>query len=307
MSGLLFLILFTLQAKADTESFIYPNMSAEALMSGIAQDASLNLVNTPCSQKQALIQELKTEEDPECQVYLGWGHVRNSHELINRLNGQGIGMGCSAGESTLGEVPGSYGRFQRGSNGTYANERNQGTQNGGLNPVILPDIASKNLRDHNSYIGFMRLTQYHWLQLVNYSKDHLLGKKCSSVKLKFVCSDNSFNDLNNLEFNKRMSAASKNKIFLKDKVFSSKEDKNLKNEIEILQRFERLKGCFNNKATSLPKRCDHEIVIDQETQMAKHCQDWVKEIETVKQLDWSSPSSLERPETYPYPKTGKLH
>jgi hypothetical protein len=121
--------------------------------------------------KAAIIQNLDDTES--CSLHLGWGHVGHSKNYIKKVNGTGIGMGCNSGEAGVGELEKKieWWRFQRGSNGAYANDESQGTQNGGLNPVIFEgddkfkDDNGSSVFLKNSFVGFMRLTQFHWLKL----------------------------------------------------------------------------------------------------------------------------------------------
>ncbi len=254
-----------------------------------------------------LCPELKTSEDSDCQIYLGWGHTHSSHEAIANTNSQcGIGMGCGSGEAGVGDMAkkNEYWRFQRGTNGTYSNEYSQGTQHGGLNPVIFEPDANQEHLDRNSYLGFMRLTQYHWLQLYNYAAKELLNTQCSSVRIEFICA-NEDDDLNIVELTKRLTAYQNDLPVNLDNEL----DKKYQTELAIINRVAPLSNCFGDAKVvdALPTFCGEKIVIDPKTKIAPHCQKWVESIQKLPQHNDKTPVSLPRPEKYPYPETGYIN
>jgi hypothetical protein len=255
--------------------------------------------------------------DNKCQLHLGWGHSKNSHKYIKEINATGIGMGCNSGNAGVGDLEKNshWWRFQRGPNGSYAMSRYQGTQNGGLAPAIFEqddyNLDSQSVFLKNSFVGFMRLTQYHWLKLHEYAQSELLKSDCASVKITYDCVDGknkkfeySYGDLDEKEYQKRITAWKKEEKFKKEAL-----NNKYKKELEILNRFEPLANCFGegHEADPLPSKCDQEIIITKKTTLKKHCQDWIKSIDKTPEHDWQTPASLERPTDYNFPAKGKLN
>jgi hypothetical protein len=269
---------------------------------------SLNSADTPLMKiflfvlmcNTLMASELKTAEDPECQIYLGWGHGNVPENEIRRKapDASGIGMGCNTGKAGVGGLKDKpqYWRYQRGTNALWANYKYQGTQSGGLNPVILEkeDVEKKritSLATKNSYVGFMRLLQYHWLQLKNYADDYLLGKTCREVKMMFNCFSG---DLTDQELNRRYTS------WLKPVELEGEMKTKYEKELEIINRFTPLKNCYQDLA-SIPMSCNEEFIVTSETKMNAHCGEWVKDISEIPQQNAATPESLPRPKSYSYP------
>jgi hypothetical protein len=268
---------------------------------------------TPNSQTKKL-----DHQNAKCQLHLGWGHSGNSKNYLKDINATGIGMGCNSGNAGVGDLvkDNHWWRFQRGPNGSYDMANYQGTQNGGLAPVIFDTDdfgrSEKQVILKNSFVGFMRLTQYHWLKLHEYAQTQLLTSECENVKISFDCvdgtskkfKDDSWQDLDDVEYKKRISAW-KNPI----KFSTAELNEKYKIELEILNRFKPLENCFAGelKEDSLPPSCDQEVIISTKEKMASHCEKWVKEIDKIPQQSWSTDKALPRPAKYSYPAKGDLN
>jgi hypothetical protein len=296
-----FILLIAILVSFNTlagDLFIHPKITPEKLLQEIIKPNEQLI----CGKTK----ELKTSADPECQLYLGWGHTYMGHDYIKDINGCGIGMGCNSGVAGVGDLKNkpNFWRFQRGSNGTWANYEYQGTQNGGLNPVLLDDKIDygnnfSKIYNKNSYLGFMRMTQYHWLKLKEYADQFLINKVCSDVKINFACVAD---DMQNDELNNRLNAWKKK---LKTEDYSEQ----LRSNIETMNRIEPLLGCFGEEVSpdALPTKCNDSLIVSADTKIANHCKSWVEEIDKLPQHNWQTPKFLEKTLDFKFKANGPLH
>jgi hypothetical protein len=248
----------------------------------------------PCNDQEEK-SKVSSLEDENCIKYLVWGHSDHAKEFLRRNHLVGIGQGCNSGNGSVGKVKSL---FQRGPNGTYAQQAYQGTQNAGMSPLILSTDTDGLLLTKNSHIGFMRMTQYHFLSLIKHSQEN--SSNCSKMLIKFHCVDDD-EDLHDGEYQKRFNAIIKHN----DKKDGLKEE-NLE-QLELLQRFELLKNCFGDKRLAVPTKCGEDFEFSPDVKIAKHCLEWMKSIEARPKMSWETAGRLAPEQQEKYPPQGKLH
>jgi hypothetical protein len=294
------------------EEAVNQTLHQSALTTGLSPDI------TNCDQPPVV--PLKNSSSPECQLVMAWGHGADSRHYIKtvRRKSSGIGMGCNSGKGGI-RIPATYFRYQRGPNGNWAAASYQGTQNAGLSPLILSDtsLANPELIKKNSYIGFMRMMQYHWLQLHSYAQDELLSSSCSDVSIELYCTDDTKGnpngsqqgDLHDRELKARLESWQK-------PIRATDLPEPMRSEAEILNRFEPLRNCFGASSgfDGSPSQCGSKITITRGRPMARHCIEWTQRIERFPQQNEDAPKELPRIELeayfrppYSYPRRGEMY
>ena len=183
----------------------------------------------------------------KCTSDLVWGHTWVMQHLREHqypgVSSQYIGQGCSAKD--VSTIPMAI--YQSGSNGTWDAELNP-ENNGGLNPKfssttrseekvngpdkinliidelkavsetyreLLKDFPLKDFATIVNAVGFMRLSQYHWLALMKNSEKLMREKNCKTTTIRFTCINDAYyqKGMTTFEWNRRLAFAQGQGVF----------------------------------------------------------------------------------------------
>jgi hypothetical protein len=260
--------------------------------------------SSPTPKVTEVVKYKKGPQDKECQLMLGWGHTRQAKNLISGRGISGIGQGCNDRECGVGELKDKdeFWRYQAGTNGLYAHKYFQGTQNSGLNPLILEGLRhhKHSVSVKNSRLGFMRMTQYHWLKLHEYAMTKIKSDECSAVSIEFTCVAS---DMTNNELKSRLNAWQK-----KIESTENKKDLNLTQEdLSVLNRIRPLGTCFNDEKSSLPKSCGEKTEVTPGKELLPRCKAWLNMIDQRPEHNSDTPERLPKSQQEKFKANGPIY
>jgi hypothetical protein len=134
-------------------------------------------------------------EEPVCDFNMYWGHgtkIRTDVKSdIENKKVCVVGQGCYL-ENESGDILGI--KESIGFNGDWMSDIEDRRYNGGLNPknVNLVEQERESISEVNA-VGFFNLTEHNWTMLLLNSMINAMtetesnSKKCSKVKIKFIC------------------------------------------------------------------------------------------------------------------------
>jgi len=234
----------------------------------------------------------------ECKFILAWGHNSDvtAFQEANPTDNMVI-QGCGIGRSGFNALK-EVGLYQTGPNGTWFGKRENEWSNAWFNLFNFADLpwpyapsdgveGIEKIYEKNNLLGFMRMTQIHFIGIIKKAMEQVQSGECGKVILEFACPSqlkSEFNTIGTEEFDIRIKKAFKTKLDPAE--VSRSREKSLSPEMaktfndmlyisSVLNNFADICGkdlvCGSDGTKSFPEECGQKVKVDSSFRLSKDC------------------------------------